>query len=815
MRKNIAHFDFNFASKFEITKRVTYKFCLIITIYNLKKKTMKLIDILGLKNFRIFDDVAGFKEELSSINLFTGANNSGKSSVIKSLQMLRNSVREELIVFDLDLSQQEHLLGDFDNVLHNKDNKNLEISIPFTFLGLSNLHISLTFTIPDARDNYRAKLRGIKVIDNEDSGVLFSFFYREVTVEENNADVEEFQEGKEKADPSKITTFEGRVVAAQEHYPFPTFYNPLEGFVDWSINFGKLKAILTEVSGFYTLYLENKAKYRWIEQMDDLAYENHYSFVPSLLLKSFKSEIDINDWNAFTDSLPEENIIGKAAVREIDFEADDFFSTPEISEVLYHKSLDILESNFKWEAIDEKSKSTQKPTYNIIKNCFKSSWQSLIQRILTINYLSTGKEENSRIYSTASNSQFVNLLKEYDKNKLQNSRFLNEYLNKFQIGKKIKINYQLKYQLISISITTFDNVERDLVDFGYGIKQLILILIQISLLAEKNKTSREEYDDEHGPVEKDYYTPSLLIIEEPEANLHPKWQSLLAEMFSLANDKFKIQFVIETHSEYLIRKFQTLVADKKLDGDKIKIFYLRNNRDKPEIPQMSSLNIEPDGSIDYKIFDSGFFDESDKLELSLLNIQRNRFIDDFNELKKTKEEGDEKIVELESRIDDYTNKFDAQISRREINLLFNTSKLEATTVDYLVSGQLLMELIQNGSDFSPAIIQFGRAVEYELKQIFTGILPPDRQTIGGMQNHLLKLRNQEGQYAAADGTTSLEIELSNRFNNPTNLRIDLIEAIRIGRNNAAHSGSLHGRQEALDYIDVVKEFLESLTNERK
>ncbi|VXB35116.1 hypothetical protein CHRYSEO8AT_220004 [Chryseobacterium sp. 8AT] len=50
---------------------------------------------------------------------------------------------------------------------------------------------------------------------------------------------------------------------------------------------------------------------------------------------------------------------------------------------------------------------------------------------------------------------------------------------KFETGKRINVNYQLKYQLISISITTFDDVERDLVDFGYGIKQLILILIQM------------------------------------------------------------------------------------------------------------------------------------------------------------------------------------------------------------------------------------------------------------------------------------------------------------------------------------------------
>ncbi|UEQ75248.1 DUF3696 domain-containing protein [Chryseobacterium arthrosphaerae] len=770
---------------------------------------MKLIDILGLKNFRIFDDTIGFKEELSSINLFTGANNTGKSSVIKSLQMLKNSVNEEQTVFDLDLSLQEHLLGDFDNVLYNNKNKSVEISLPFTFLGLSNLHVTLSFHTPDTHDNYKAKLRGIKVIDNTDNEVLFSFFYRHVTAEESNHDLEEFQNRNEKDENS--TFADSNVFTAHEHFEFPSFYNPLFGFVEWSINLGKLKAKLNEVEEFYKLYLENKNKYRWLEQMDEFAFKNHYSFVPSLLVKSFKNEINISDWNAFANSLPEQILNDKADVREIDFEADDFYPRLEIEEVLYYKSIDILRSNIQWETTDTKRKSN----YNVIENCFKSTWQSLIQRIQTINYLSTGKEQNSRIYSTASNSPFVNLLKEYDKYKLQNSRFLNEYLQKFEIGKKIKVNYQLKYQLITISITTFENVERDLVDFGYGIKQLILILIQIAVLAERNKISREEYDDEYGSVIVDYYNPSLLIIEEPEANLHPKWQSLLAEMFTKANENYKIQFVIETHSEYLIRKFQTLVAEKKLDGNKVKIFYLRNTKNISNMPQVSSLNIDQDGNIDYKIFDSGFFDESEKLELSLLNIQRNRFLDDFNTLKISKEENDEKITELESRIDEYTNKFDAQNSRREIDLMFNISKLEAKTVDYLVSGQILLGLIENGNDFSPCILQFGRAVEYELKQIFISFLPPRNQTIGGMQKHLQRFKNLEGEYVACDGTTNLEIELNNRFNNPRNLKIDLIEGIRIGRNNAAHSGTLHNKQDALDYLDAVKMFFEGLTIERK
>ncbi|WP_407265432.1 AAA family ATPase [Tenacibaculum maritimum] len=49
------------------------------------------INILGLKNYRVFDDKDGVLEELSNINILTGANNSGKSSIIKFFQLLKNT----------------------------------------------------------------------------------------------------------------------------------------------------------------------------------------------------------------------------------------------------------------------------------------------------------------------------------------------------------------------------------------------------------------------------------------------------------------------------------------------------------------------------------------------------------------------------------------------------------------------------------------------------------------------------------------------------------------------------------------------------
>lgn len=774
---------------------------------------MKLIDNLGLKNFRIFDDKDGFFEEMASINILIGANNSGKSTIIKSLQMLKNSVKEGNPVFDLDLTNQEHLLGDFDNVLYNKSNKSVEISLPFTFLGLTNLYASLAFDVQDVPNNYKAKLRCLKILDNVNNSVLFSFSYREASMQEKNEHLEDFEneriENEENMREAAETKDDNSFSPNNFWFSFP--HDPLIGFIDWTINADKLKLELKKVLDFYKMYLENYDGDIWLDTMDETAEKGNMPFVPSLLISSFKNNVSIDEWEVFVSSLPLSAISGNKEICDGDFEVDDFAPVPTIEDLLYYRSLEILRKNFDWLSIDK-----EKDTYNVIENCFKSAWNGVHQRISTVNYVSAVKEQNSRIYHAAGDSHFINLLKDFQKYNLRQSHYLRHYLEMFEIGKMIEVEYQLQYQLISVNVTTLDGVKRELVDFGYGIKQLILILIQICVLAEKSKRTRVNYNND-GPFYRDYHIPSLLIIEEPEANLHPKWQSLLAELFVKANEKFNIQFVIESHSEYLIRKFQNLVASKQFDGNKIKIFYLRNNQKSINQERMSSLHIEEDGSIDYMLFDSGFFDEGDNLELSLLNIQRINFFNDFNTLRNQKASDEAKIINLESRIDAYVGKLDLHFSAQLIVQQFHTSKLFDLTVKYLSSGQYLLNNITNEDDYSPAILQFGRAVENEMKQLFLSVDPGEKWMMGVMQGTLEKFKFGASILPACSNAAfeQLKIELAIRFDNPLNLKMELIQDLRDIRNSVAHAGESKTKQDALIYYQTAKEFLESWISEKK
>jgi predicted ATPase len=114
----------------------------------------------------------------------------------------------------------------------------------------------------------------------------------------------------------------------------------------------------------------------------------------------------------------------------------------------------------------------------------------------------------------------------------------------------------------------------------------------------------------------------LLLLEEPETNLHPKLQSLLADFLVDVAKEFHITLLVETHSEYLIRKLQYLTAKKEITPADTAIYYFYDPENVPAgKKQVERIRIETDGSLD-KDFGTGFFDEADNLAIDLFNITK-------------------------------------------------------------------------------------------------------------------------------------------------------------------------------------------------
>lgn len=70
---------------------------------------------------------------------------------------------------------------------------------------------------------------------------------------------------------------------------------------------------------------------------------------------------------------------------------------------------------------------------------------------------------------------------------------------------------------------------------------------------------------------------TIIIVEEPESHLHPLSQALLAELFVEASSKRGVQFIVETHSEHLLRRLQTLVAREEVLPDKVDMYFVERD----------------------------------------------------------------------------------------------------------------------------------------------------------------------------------------------------------------------------------------------
>lgn len=187
---------------------------------------------------------------------------------------------------------------------------------------------------------------------------------------------------------------------------------------------------------------------------------------------------------------------------------------------------------------------------------------------------------------------------------------IEEWLQEFKIGTSLKV---VPYKGDNYSLVVFDKENPeikgekrkgypggvDLADKGMGSIQLVILLLRLATLIRKYKGQQ-----------------LTILLEEPEQNLHPAVQSLLSDLIFNINQNYFVRFIIETHSEYLIRKTQVKVAglDKYLNRieNPFKVYYLPDNGSMPY-----EMEYRKDGKFSNE-FGSGFFDEANKLLFDIL-----------------------------------------------------------------------------------------------------------------------------------------------------------------------------------------------------
>ena len=259
-----------------------------------------------------------------------------------------------------------------------------------------------------------------------------------------------------------------------------------------------------------------------------------------------------------------------------------------------------------------------------------------------MSYVSSSRASVKKLYAMEEKDDFTALLKRYleakrvyldlkgyKRPKYQANDFMNHWIKQFGLGESI--SFELDEEGLGVKIRlhkSADDKGRLLSDEGYGITQLVSIILQIetAIITAKNERVNQKNGlwalDEYN-TDVYHYEENTIAVEEPEIHLHPSYQSKLAEMFVEAYNKYNIHFMIETHSEYLIRKLQTLVAKEVVNAGDVSVLYVYspNIEDRPlYVPQILSIGVKSDGRLTDS-FGPGFFDEADNAAMELLTIK--------------------------------------------------------------------------------------------------------------------------------------------------------------------------------------------------
>lgn len=110
----------------------------------------------------------------------------------------------------------------------------------------------------------------------------------------------------------------------------------------------------------------------------------------------------------------------------------------------------------------------------------------------------------------------------------------------------------------------------------------------------------------------------LLIVENPEAHLHPRGQSQLAQLLAAAAAS-GVQVIVETHSDHVLNGIRIAVAHKALPASEVQCNFFERDADSV-VPRIIPLHVLSTGQMSE--WPAGFFDEFDSELDTLLGIEK-------------------------------------------------------------------------------------------------------------------------------------------------------------------------------------------------
>ena len=170
-------------------------------------------------------------------------------------------------------------------------------------------------------------------------------------------------------------------------------------------------------------------------------------------------------------------------------------------------------------------------------------------------------------------------LNSYSENLLEN---VNDWLS--IISKETILSYE-KNQIQNVYYPFYNGIVPS--ETGYGLSFTLPVIVSLLFVDEKN-------------------TERILLIENPEAHLHPAAQTALGKLIALSAANGK-QVIIETHSDHIIDGIRIAAKQGNIKASDVKFHFFRRDSFEEETT-IESPELYQDGKLSF--WPEGFFDQS-------------------------------------------------------------------------------------------------------------------------------------------------------------------------------------------------------------
>lgn len=577
----------------------------------------------GVGNFKVFNELTDF--ELAPLTILTGKNNSGKSSLIKALMLFKKNLKPNRPISmwgnnlkssfeELEFGFPELKLGSPNEIFNfNSKREVINFNFPINNLMLPKGQLRLNYQVKEKKecDDEKLELKTFSIYN--DNKVIVKFDYQlidnNIIVVENHIQID-------------FLYFINRVREIHKIYfnKRDTDFKKIEfGERIGLFKISQSQKSSKEVEPFWELLSSDKL----IIGFDNMGHgelnveESDLQKIQILFIKVFKKGFKfsgtqvpgcINKFFSNYSYLIDEQILNI-------FNQDDILKRKYHDQILFYtKGTSFL--------FDEKVsrpyvKTVLHPFFDYIKSLINNIFSDFIDSWENVSYLPSIRAKNERLYMVSKEGYAIQEFDQHSFERITRNEKLNQFLlsvlRDFEIGENIKVT---TYQRTATEIKIIRK-DRDILlsDLGFGYAQLVPIILTIFKTAEK--WSYWKYKNEE---DVSILPNPIILIEEPESNLHPDFQAKLADLFVDATRLFGIQFIIETHSEYLIRRLQYLTARKDINPDDISIYYFNNpNKIKADEKQIFKIEVRKDGILKQD-FGSGFYDQATNSTFDLFRL---------------------------------------------------------------------------------------------------------------------------------------------------------------------------------------------------